>query len=112
MYLSWNYSLLANISTGETGRGLVKPAEYDRELINSITDHEGSVKFLDQNSRYHNYFNKNKTCRQLIAGQIPSIPLGTLEPEPITPSPIPETLPSPPPPILLISQSDRLFLLS
>ncbi len=102
MYLSWNYSLLANISTGETSRGLVKPAEYDRELINSITDHEGSVKFLDQNSRCHNYFNKNKTCRQLIAGQIPSIPLGTLEPEPITPSPIPETLSSPPPPILLI----------
>ena len=98
MCLSWNYPLSANISIGAVDKDLFKQAQYNRELINHITDHKGLVKLPSQNNNCRNYSNKTKTYGELIAGQIPSIPLGTLEPEPITPSPIPETLPSPPPP--------------
>ena len=95
MCLSWNYPLSANISIGAVDKDSIKQAECNRELINHITDQEDLVKFPDQNNNCHNYYNKTKTYEELIAGQIPSIPLGTLEPEPINPSPIPDTLQNP-----------------
>ena len=94
MCLSWNYPLSANISIGAVDKDLFKQAQYNRELINYITDHKGLVKLSSQNNNCHNYSNKTKTYEELIAGQIPFIPLGTLEPEPINPSPIPDTLPN------------------
>ncbi len=102
MCLSWNYPLSATVSIGAVDKNLFKQAQYNRELINHITDQEGLVKLLDQNNNDRNHSNEIKTRRELITGQFASIPLGTLEPEPITPSPIPETLPSPTPPIPLI----------
>lgn len=104
MCLSWNYPLLANISTRKIDRGLVKLAEYNGELINSITDHEYLIKHpYQKNNNYRNYSNKTKTYRGFITGQIPSIPLGTLEPEPTTPLRLPETLPTPDTSIPLVS---------
>ena len=70
------------------------PVEYNRKLINHITNYESLVKFPDQNNNCRTYSNKTKTYGELIAGQITSIPLGTLKPEPINPSPIPDTLPN------------------
>lgn len=102
MCLSWNYPLSANISMGAVDKDLFKQAPYNRQLINHITGQNGLVKLPDQNNNYRNYSNKTKTRRELITEQFASIPLGTLKPEPITPSPIPETLPSPTPPIPLI----------
>jgi hemolysin activation/secretion protein len=93
--LSWNYPLSANITTGKTDKGSIKPVESDLELINSTTDQEGSVELLSQKiNNYRCYSNKTRTYRAFVAQRILSIPLGTLEPEPITPSPLPETLPS------------------
>ena len=83
-------------------KDLFKQAEYNRQLINHITNYEGLGKFPDKNNNCRNYSNKTKTSEELIAGQIPSIPLGTLEPAPINPSPIPDTLANPDTSLLLI----------
>ena len=94
MCLSWNYPLSANMSIGAVDKDLFKQAQHNRELSNHITDHKGLVKLPSQNNNCCNYSNKTNTRRELITQQIPSIPLGTLEPEPINPSPIPNTLPN------------------
>ncbi|PSB25555.1 hypothetical protein [Chlorogloea sp. CCALA 695] len=94
MCLSWSYPLSANISIVEVDKDLFKQAQYNRELINHITDHKGLVKLPSQNNNCCDYSNKTNTRREVITQQIPPIPLGTLEPEPINPSPIPDTLPN------------------
>ncbi len=95
MCLSWDYPILAKMPAIAANRLLVEPIISKQNKGNFFRIHESLTKPVDrEHIDCSSYSNKIVNCGKVLAQEIPDIPLGTLEPEPITPSPLPNTLPN------------------
>ncbi len=95
MCLSWDYPILAKMPAIAANNLLVEPIVRKQNKINFFRAYGSVTKHLYQEHiDCSSYSNKIVSCGKVLAQEIPSIPLGTLEPEQVNPSSLPETLPT------------------